>query len=248
VEVNQLLPKPAIVDVLELLATVDPGTAAPSDRPYTLANFIASADGYATVDGRSGPLSDDGDRAIFHGLREQVDAVMAGTGTIRAENYGRILRKRERRERRLQRGLVEEPLACVVTRSGDVPIAAPLFSAPEARVVIFTANQVDVTRCAAEIDVVLLDPEQMTLTAVMRQLRTDYGVRLLLCEGGPTLFGGLLRERLVDDLFLTIAPKLVGGGSGPTINGGPASRKPQQLELAWLLERHGYLYHRYRLP
>ena len=56
-------------------------------------NFISSADGRATFHGRSGQLGDDGDRAMFHGLREHVDAVLAGTRTIATESYGRILGK-----------------------------------------------------------------------------------------------------------------------------------------------------------
>ncbi|MBV8989585.1 MAG: dihydrofolate reductase family protein [Solirubrobacterales bacterium] len=244
-EFNQLLPRSATVDVLDLLATLDGAAAAPPERPYMLGNFVVSADGRATIAGRSGTLSDDGDRAMFHGLREQVDAVMAGTGTIRTERYGRIIRSAERRERRVQRGLAAEPLACIVSRSGDLPLDAPLFSAPEAKVVVFSQNEIDVKGCAAQIEVVMLDPGEMTLTTSMRRLRSDFGIRLLLCEGGPTLFGALLREALVDELFLTIAPKLAGGGRAPTLASGPELTEPQLLELKWLLERSGSLYHRY---
>ena len=64
------------------------------------------------------------------------------------------------------------------------------------------------------------------MTTVLRHLRSDYGVRTLLCEGGPTLFGALLTEDVVDELFLTLAPKLAGGGSGPTITSGPELAEP----------------------
>ena len=57
---------------------------------------------------------------------------------------------------------------------------------------------------------------------MMRRLRSDYDVRSVLCEGGPTLFGALLQEDLVDELFLSLAPKLTGGGSAPSITTGPA--------------------------
>ena len=244
---SQLFPTPASVDVAELLARLDLAASAPDERPYTLVNFVTSADGRATVGGGSARLGDDGDRAMFHGLREQADAVIAGTGTIRTEHYGRIIGKPEQRERRVQRGLSPEPLACVVTRSGDLPLDAPLFSEAEARAVIFSPNEVDVSACAAQIDVVRLDPGELTLTTAMRRLRTDYSTRLLLCEGGPALFGGLLHERLVDELFLTFAPKIVGGGQGPTISSGPELAEPRGLELIWSLERHGSLFLRYRL-
>ena len=67
-----------------------------------------------------------------------------------------------------------------------------------------------------------LDPAELTLTTALRHLRAEHGVRSLLCEGGPTLMGALLHERLVDELFLTLAPQLAGGGTGPTMSSGPA--------------------------
>ena len=201
----------------------------PADRPFTVANFVMSVDGRATIDGRSGGLGDDGDHAIFHCLREQVDAVLVGTGTLRAERYGRVLGKPERRQRRIDRGQTPEPLLATVSRSGDIPTDIPLFAEPEARVVIFSAATPDVSGCAAEVEVVSLDPAQLTFTTVMRHLRDLHAVRTLLCEGGPTVFGSLLQEDLVDDLFLTIAPKLAGGGHGPTIRAArssPIRRRP----------------------
>jgi len=81
------------------------------------------------------------------------------------------------------------------------------------------------------------------LPALLRSLRED-GVRALLCEGGPRLHGSLQAAGLVDELFLTIAPKLIGAG-GPSILEG-ALVDPLGLELAWLLEDEGELFARYR--
>ena len=121
-EFRQLLPERRQVEVEDLLASVhELADGAHADRPYTVANFVASADGRASVRGRSGLLGDDGDRAMFHGLRERVDAVLAGTTTMKLERYGRILGKAERRERRVQRGLTPEPLACMFSRSLPAP-------------------------------------------------------------------------------------------------------------------------------
>jgi riboflavin biosynthesis pyrimidine reductase len=247
-EFRALLPDPAIVGLGELLASLDLSTRAHEDRPYTVANFVASVDGRATLGGRSGGLGDDGDSAMFHGLREQVDAVLAGTNTLRTERYGRILGKPERRQRRVARGLSPEPLAVVVTRSGHVPTDIPLFAEPEARIVVFAPVELDLLGCAAAVEVVALPAGEMTLTTALRRLRSDYDVRWLLCEGGPTLFGALLHEALVDELFLTVAPKLAGGGSGPTISRAPGElAEPRGLALRWLLERKGSLFLRYAL-
>jgi riboflavin-specific deaminase-like protein len=246
-EFRQLLPEPGTVDEADLLGSFAEDAVPPPDRPFTIANFVASIDGRATIDGRSGGLGDDGDHAIFHCLREQVDAVLVGTGTLRAERYGRVLGKPERRQRRIDRGQTPEPLLATVTRSGGLPTDIPLFAEPEARVVIFSAATPDVSGCAAEVEVVNLDPAQLTFTTVMRHLRDLHAVRTVLCEGGPTVFGALLQEDLVDDLFLTIAPKLAGGGHGPTISSGSQLADPAQARIAWMLERGESLYVRYAL-
>lgn len=254
---QRLLPKPGATEIGDLLESLFLERRAPATRPYTIVNFVASADGRATIGGRSGPLGDDGDRALFHCLRQQVDAVLAGTATLQAERYGPILGKppisSERRQRRGRRGLSPEPLACIFTRSGAVPADIPLFADPESKIIVFSPPDVDFAGSAdldhagsaAQVTVVRLDPGELTLTTALRRLRAEHGVRTLLCEGGPTLFGALLAEGLVDELFLTIAPKLAGGGRGPTISTGSELAAPAGLRLEWLLERHGSLYARY---
>ncbi len=241
----RLYPEPATLGLSELREALSLPAEAHSERPFTIANFVASADGRATLDGRSAPLSSEGDRVMFHTLREKVDAVIAGTGTLRAERYGRLIRNPDARERRVASGHDPEPLACVITRSGDVPTDIPLFSEQEARIVLFTASPAPAL--PQNVEVVELDPGELTLTTALRHLRTQHGVRRLLCEGGPTLFGALLHEGLIDELFLTIAPRLAGGGRGPTITSGPSLAEPAELRIRWLLEREGSLFARYEL-
>lgn len=210
-----------------------------------LVNFISTADGRSTFGGRSGKLGDDGDRALFHGLRERADAILVGTRTLTVERYGRMLSRAERRERRLAGSRSAEPLACLVTRSGMVPQDIPLFAEPEARIVIFTSGELQLDGAQAHVDVVRLDPGALTLTTVLRRLRADYEIELVLCEGGPTMFGSLLEEHLVDELFLTLSPTLAGGGSSPTITTGTEFPALLPLRLGWILERENFLYLRY---
>lgn len=242
---RRLLPEPGKVTAGEILGELDPLTRPPRDRPYTVVNFVSSADGRAAFHGRSAPLSDPGDRAMFHGLREHVDAVLVGTGTLRAERYGRIVRDPARRHRRTERGLAPDPLSCLITRTGDVPFDIPLFDDPHSRVIIFGPRRISVPSTAATVETVAIDPGELTLTTAMRRLRADFDVRALLCEGGPTVFSALLSEELVDELFLTLAPKLTGGGSDPTPTSGPELPRLAELELRWLLEREGTLFMRY---
>ena len=230
------------------MRSCSPGCAAdraPADRPYVIANFVSSADGRATFQGVSGQLGDAGDLDVFRALRREVDAVLVGTGTLRAERYGRILKVPASRERRRRRGLAPEPLAVTVTRSGAVPLDIPLFAEPEAEVVIVSTTEIDVSAAAAAVEVIVADPPLPG--AALRHLRAEHGVRLLLCEGGPSLLAGLVRERLLDELFLTLAPQLTGGGTGPALTAGPELPQLQTMDLAGALQRAGSLYLRYRL-
>jgi riboflavin-specific deaminase-like protein len=231
----RLYPEPGELSLEEFRDQLEFPTLA--DRPYTIANFVSSADGRAAMSGRSAPLSDDGDRALFHALRERVDAVMVGTGTLRTERYGALIRDEEACRRRVERGLEPQPLACLVTRSGALPLDISLFAQP--RVLAFAPEPID------GVDTVILDATELTLAAVMRRLSADHGVGSLLCEGGPTLFGSLIHEGLVDELFLTLAPKLAGGGTAPTISSGAELAEPARLRIRSVLERSGALFLRF---
>lgn len=245
VELRRLLPECRLTTVGELVSSLDLIGRPTPERPYIVVNFIATADGRSAFQGRSGGLSDTGDRAMFHGLRERVDAVFAGTGTLQSERYRRLVLDPERRSRRAAAGLRPEPLAVVVSRSGMIPSDIPLFADAEARIVVFTAAAFDPSVFAAEVEVLRIDRGQLTLTTIMRHLRTDYDVRALLCEGGPTIFSALLQEELVDELFLTLAPRLAGGGTGPLVTSGPELAELKGLQLVWACEASGTLFLRY---
>ena len=159
-QLRRLLPDPAQLTPAEAMEGLAFGERAPADRPHVAVNFVESVDGRAAFEGRSGALGDEVDRELFHGLRGRVDAVLVGTGTLRA----------------------------------------------------------------------------------------DHGVRSLLCEGGPTVFGALVHERLVDELFVTLSPKLAGGMDPLTILQGPRLPEPEELELRWVLEAGGSLFLRYGVP
>lgn len=241
---RRLDPDPAEVTPLEVLAPLRPGERAPAGRPYLLANMVASADGRATVAGKSGGLSNEADRELFHGLREQVDGVMVGTGTLRVERYGAFIRDPERRKRREAAGLDPVPWGCIVTRTMVLPDDIPLFADPDSRIAIYTSSDADPPEVAAHLEVVRLPTGSLTMTAALEQLRADHGVRSVLCEGGPTVLGALLAEGIVDELFLSVAPQLA-GGHGPGTVEGPALPEPAELERAWTLESDGMLFLRY---
>jgi riboflavin-specific deaminase-like protein len=246
-QLRRLHPEPGTVETAELLGNLGLAARAHARRPWVVTNFATTTDGRAAIDGRSGPIGDDGDLDIFRRLRTQVDALLVGTRTLAIERYGRAVRRPELRAAREALGLAPEPLIVTVSRSGELPLEIPLFSEPDANVVVYAPPDAREPSCAACVTLVRLDPAELTLTTALRDLRVEHGVRSLLCEGGPTLMGALLHEQLVDELFLTLSPQLAGGGSAPTMSSGPPLAQPAALELVWALERAASLYLRYAI-
>jgi riboflavin biosynthesis pyrimidine reductase len=241
---RQAIPPGPDVSPEELYTGLRLDERAGGDCPYVVCNFVSSADGRATAGGRTAPLANEGDKAAFHLLRTQVAAVLAGTGTLGIERYGVPVRDERLVELRLAEGRPAQPLAVVISRSGDIPYDIPLFADGRSRIVLYGPAGTAVPDLAAEVTVHEIDPAHFELGDVLRSLRRDHDVRSLLCEGGPVLFNALLAEDLVDELFLTIAPVLVGGGELGITSGAPLVR-PSPLRLVWALEHDENLLLRY---
>jgi riboflavin biosynthesis pyrimidine reductase len=245
VTLRRLLPEPGELTPEEATSGLRLADRAPEDRPWVVCNMVATVDGHATLQGRSGPIGDEIDRAIFHGLRTQADAVLAGTGTLRAERYGRLVRDPANRARRERESLAADPLAVVITRSGDLPWDIPLFQDPDSAIALYAPPHAPLQECPAEVRVTHLEPEDLRPAVVMPRLRADHGVRSVLCEGGPTLNRSLIADGTLDELFLSSAPKLTAETEALPLVAGPALEEPLELTLEWALEAAGTLYLRY---
>lgn len=213
-------------------------------RPRVVAAMIASADGRATIEGRSGGLGHPADRDLFRELRAGADAILVGTNTITVERYADLLDE-EPRAWRTAAGEPREPLLATVDRfsrlrSDDVPI----FADPGARVRVYReAPDPPFDGARAAVDVVALGEGGVTFAAILADLHAA-GVRGVTCEGGPRLLHEMLAQGCVDDLMLTIAPLAV-GGAGPTVLTGDAFNVPHRLELRSVLRADDHLFLHY---
>jgi riboflavin-specific deaminase-like protein len=217
---------------------------APPERPYLALNMVSSLDGKATIDWRTRGLSTETDRRLFHILRTQADAVMVGAGTARVEGYGRMMKNQELRDKRVAEGLAPDPLAVIVSGRLDLPADLPLLVEPEQRVVIATGSDASLPGLGPQVEYQRLGDD---LPLLMAKLRADYGVRSVLCEGGPTLNSHLFAAGLVDELFLTLHPKVAGGAAALTIVAGSELAAPAELDLISLAEGDGDLFTRWRV-
>ncbi|WP_441346912.1 pyrimidine reductase family protein [Rhodococcus sp. SGAir0479] len=187
------------------------------DRPWVRVNFVSSLDGAVTVDGASAGLGTPADKRVFGLLRELADAIVVGAGTARGENYGGARTSDARAARRRSAGLAAVPPIVVVSASGRLDPASRLFTDTTVPPVILTSERADPAHLArlrdAGGDVEVAATDDVSAAALLAVLQRR-GLRRVLCEGGPGLFGTLIAEDAVDELCLTAAPLLVAGPAG----------------------------------
>jgi riboflavin biosynthesis pyrimidine reductase len=238
--VRQLFPDH--VDDVDLLRAY----AVAATGAHVRVNFVTSADGAATVGGLSDGLSGTADKRVFGALRTLADVVLVGAGTARAEGYGPAKASADRQQWRLAHGYAAIPPIAVVSGGGDLDVTTPFFTDAVARPIVYTLSAVGPARLAAlrgVADVVTFDGDAVPVDAVVADL-AGRGLRRVLCEGGPHLFGDLLAAGLVDELALTVSP-LLAGGSLPRIVAGDALPVARRMTLAHVLTDDGFLFLRY---
>ncbi len=251
IALSALLPPGVTLTPAEAMAGLDLKSEAPPERPWVVLNMVATADGRAAIDGTTVGMGGPADRALFHELRTQVDAVMVGARTAAVERYGTLTRDDADRAKRRAEGLEPEPLACLVSGRLSIPPDLPLLHRPRARVVVATAApKAELAPAAAAVSYVRAPVPAgrgVELGALLKRLRDDHGVRSVLCEGGPELNHALLEADLVDELFLSLVPTITGADDAPPIVTGPRLPAPIGMSLTRVLEHEGHLFLRYRL-
>jgi riboflavin-specific deaminase-like protein len=244
--VRRLLPTPA--EAVELIEAYPP-LPARGGRPSVRVNMIASVDGATAVEGASGGLGGPADRAVFMHLRSLADVVLVGAGTVRAEGYGPPRLPQELQDARRGRGQAPLPRLAVVSRSCRLDWDAPLFREAGPRPIVVTAEDAPAdrrARASAVAEVLTAGRDDVDLVAALAALGAG-GAGAVLAEGGPHLNGTLAAAGLIDELCMTLAPRLAGGDSSRII-AGPAVPGGAPLEPAFVGERDGFLFLRFELP
>jgi riboflavin-specific deaminase-like protein len=192
--------------------------------PFIFSNFAMTADGkIAFANGKFVPFGSKRDLEHLYELRATTDAVMCGARTI--EVTGTILGNggEKFRKLRLKRGLAEFPLRVIISGSGSINPAAKIFKKRFSPIVVLTTERISKTnlknlRAVAD-EVKICGKMEINLPAALGWLRKKWNVRRLLCEGGGELHSALIHASLLDELHLTVCPKIFGGRNAPTIAG-----------------------------
>ena len=232
--------------IYEDLELPPPGRRDPS-RPYVILNMVSSIDGRTAVGGKASRIGSETDRRVMRTLRSKADAVMIGAGTLRAERLSLGLDEHSR---------AAQPLAVIVTKTGNLPLGTNLIIGEQQEVVVITAedaSEADVETLGDHASVLQLPAALsggVNLEEALKLLEATRGVDLLLVEGGPTLNYSLVSQGLADELFLTLASKLLGsrGWDARTLLEGPEFSLPKspKAELVSIHLSGNELYLRYR--
>ena len=206
---------------------------APEGRPYCVANFVSTLDGVVSFglpgqsEGAQISGSNEEDRFIMGLLRASADAILVGSGTLRAagpkgswlpESLYPTAKDLYRKYRTEVLRKLELPLIVIVTGTGELDLASAVFHTPRTRVLLLTTEQGkqrlsqsgSEALTSVEVKALSSAEKRISPSAILTLLRQEAGVELLLHEAGPTLFGEFLAGGLMDELFLTVAPQIAG--------------------------------------
>jgi riboflavin-specific deaminase-like protein len=195
-------------------------------RPFVTANFAITADGrISTRNFSPSDFSSKRDKRRLVRIRAACDAVLVGARTLAADTMTLGIPGIRGKK---------PPLRVIVSNSGRIAPSLRVFQTDGAPIVIFTTQKMPVaTRnaLAGVADIFLHPAPVVDLALALAILRADYGVERLVCEGGGTLLRSFAAEDLLDELHLTICPRIFGGIGAPTLTGLPGKFLPKSTQL-----------------
>ncbi len=195
------------------------------DRPFVFLNVATTADGkLAPANRHFIPFSSKLDQDLLLELRSRADAVMAGARTVDSVPVTLGPGGKKYRQMRVKNGLAEYNLRVVVSGSGSLNPRAKIFQAKFSPLIILVSGRASKARiaCLEKLGAIVhvCGEKQVNFTEALQWLRKEWNVKRLLCEGGGEINAALFRENLVDELYLTLSPKIFGGRNAPTMADG----------------------------
>jgi len=192
-----------------------------SGRPFVFSNFAMTADGkIAFAKDNFIPFGSTRDHRHMMELRATADAVLSGARTVEVTETVLGNGGEKFRRQRLKNGLSEFPLRIIASGSGSIDPDANIFKKHFSPVIILTTERISkagLKSLRRVADVKIFGEKELDFHAALRWLRKEWNVRRLLCEGGGALHGTLIHAGLVDELHLTLCPRIFGGRHAPTI-------------------------------
>ncbi|WP_188585703.1 pyrimidine reductase family protein [Gordonia jinhuaensis] len=233
-------------DLIAAYAYPDNVTGAKRPRAWVRGNMISSVDGAAAVRGTSGALGGDGDHDVFRVLRGLADAVLVGSGTVIAEDYGPTKKSKKFTKHRAAAGQEPIPLLAILSSSLHLPLDHPAVIAPTTVILTCRSAPVQPRNALTAAGATLVDCGESTveLPRALDHL-ASIGRPRVLCEGGPTLLGRLIDENLLDELCLTVSPALVGGDGGRITTSSTEGALHGMRRAHVLADDDGYLFTRW---
>ena len=205
-------------------------------RPFVTANFALTWDGrISTRRGTVSDFSSPRDKQRLLEIRAGADAILASAKTVAAERMTMGMPDPDLRAQRAARKQAPYPFRVLLSNSGAIDPALPLFDKEFSPIVIFTTQRMTVSRrnaLAARADLWLHDEPSVNLPSMMAALRREYGVKRLVYEGGGQIFRALLAAGLVDELCVTLCPRIFGGIQAPTVTGKAGDFLPKSIPLS----------------
>jgi riboflavin-specific deaminase-like protein len=190
-----------------------------------LVNMAITADGkIATANRAVSSFGSRRDHDHLLELRATADAVMAGARTVDLNPINLGTGPARYRQQRRERGLAEYNVRVVVSRTGRLDPRAEIFKHRFSPILVLTTREASAARLRAlrqvASEVRICGRSKIDFRRALDWLRDEWGVKRLLCEGGGELNDALFLAGLVDELHLTVCPKVFGGRTAPTIADG----------------------------